>query len=210
MSKLQVKTDVMDDIGVGAGLILTAEPTVDSTTHVVTIANDTILGATRGGITFNPNPQVRSRAIDGIASNTVGIHAVDRYEPTLSATFITGDLDVLLKAVGFGDISAEDVLTARHDVKATDYADLWFIELMSDGGSKLYYIKNAICTAGAAIKTNDNGETEIPLTFVGNYDLNDQESAPFTIARIPAPVTPEPTPEPTPTPTPTDNTEEQQ
>lgn len=198
MGKLQVKQDVFNNLGLGAGIITTAEPTVDSTTNEVTINDADILGATRGGGTFNPNPQVRSRSIDGLAANTVQIHAVDRYEPTLSATFITASLEVLLKGVGFGDISAEDVLTARHEVKATDYETIYFVESMSDGGVKIYELDNAICTAGAAVKTNNEGETEIPLTFVGNYTINDQDTPPFKITRV-TPVTP--TPEPTPTPT---------
>lgn len=196
MSRMQVKTDVMNDVGVNAGLILKSAPTVDLTTNTVTIANSSILGATRGGITFNPKPQARSRAVDGIAANTVGIHAVDRYEPTLSGTFITATLEVLLKAVGFGDVDAvTNAIAARHEVKSEDYADLWFYMQMSDGGAEIIKLNNAICTAGADIKTNDNGETEIPLTFVANYALDDQDTPPFSIQRIGAPITPTPEPE---------------
>lgn len=182
---MQVKQNVLNEIGVGAGLLLKARPTITGSS--VTISDDSILGASRGGFTFNPTPSTRSRAIDGLASNTVGIHAVDRYEPTLSGTFITANSDVLLKALGFAD-NTSNVLTARHKVKSTDYVDIWFIQPRTDGGYILIEIKNAVTTTGTNIKTNDNGETEIPLTLVGNYTLASQDTPPFSITIIPASV----------------------
>ena len=198
MSKLQVKQDVFNDMGVGAGLILTSAPTVDQSTNVIKISDSQILGATRGGITFNPNPQSRTRVVDGVASNTVGAHIYDRYEPTISGTFITQNLAVLLKAVGFGDIASQKIVARHEPSTSEDYKDLWFVQRISGGGSQIVKLCNAICTSGSAIKSNDNGETEIPLTFVGNYTLADQDTPPFEIEIVPAPVTP--TPEPTPEP----------
>lgn len=192
MSKLPVKQDVFNNMGVGAGLILTSAPTVDQSTNVITILDSQILGATRGGITFNPNPQPRSRVVDGVASNTVGAHIYDRYEPTISGTFITQNLAVLLKAVGFGDIASQKIVARHEPSTSDDYKDLWFVQRISGGGSQIVKLCNAICTSGSAIKSNDNGETEIPLTFVGNYTLADQDTPPFEIEIVPAPVTPTP------------------
>lgn len=192
MAKLQVKQDVFSELGVGAGLLLSAAPTVNSSTNAITITNGSIIGATRGGFTFNANPQTRSRTVDGLASNTVGAHIIDRYEPTLEGTFITADLDTLKKACGFGDID-DNALTFRHDVKSDDYFDIWFIQRRSDGGAIILNILNASCaiTAGS-LKTTDEGETEISLTFVGNYTLADQDTPPFNIELVDAPVTPTP------------------
>lgn len=188
MAKLNVKQDVFSELGVGAGLLLSAAPTINETTHAITISNSSILGATRGGFTFNPNPSVRSRAVDGLAANTVGAHVIDYYTPTLSGTFITADLPTLKKACGFGDISGND-LTFRHDVNtSSDYFDVWFIQRRSDGGSIILKLSNASCTITAgSIKTNDAGETEISLTFVGNYTIADQDTVPFSIEMVDAP-----------------------
>ena len=194
MSKLQVKSDVFSELGVGAGLLLSSAPTINESTNAITITDASIIGATRGGFTFNPNPQTRARVVDGLASNTVGAHTIDRYEPTLAGTFITADLATLKKACGFGDIS-DNELTFRHDVKSEDYFDVWFIQMRSDGGAIILKLSNASCaiTAGS-LKTTDAGETEISLTFVGNYTIADQDTPPFSIQMVDAPVTPTPTP----------------
>lgn len=196
MVKLQVKQDVFDNMGTGAGLVLDAAPTIDTVTNEITITNSTIIGATRGGITINANPTTRSRAVDGLASNTKGAHIVDRYEPTFSATFITEEPYILLRACGFGDIDANNIMTMRHNVDtstgSTDYIDLYVVETRTDGGANIYHLKNATCTAGANIKTNHEGETEIPLTFIGNYDLEDQNTVPFDMQIVPAPVDAQP------------------
>ena len=190
MSKLPVKQSAMNDLGVGAGLLLTSAPAIDETTHVIEIHDPIILGVTTGGITFNPNPQFRSRTVDGLASNTAGVHTIDRFEPTVSANFLTEDLNVLLKAVGFGDISGNEIIARHTAVIASDYKNLWFLQQKSDGSSVLIKLKNSICTAGSSIKTTSEGETEIPLTFVGNYTIEDQETPPFEITIIPAPMEP--------------------
>lgn len=194
MANLPIKEDVFDELGVGAGILLTEKPTIDPDTNEITVDNASILGATRGGFTFNPTPQSRERSVDGLAPNTVGAAIIDYYRPTLTATFITANPKMFGLALGLGDITGYAV-NYRHNIKSADYHDYYILQALSGGGAYLLHIINGLAqTNGSTIRTNANGETEVPVTIVGNYSLSDQDTAPYDLEFIPAPV--EPTPEP--------------
>lgn len=167
------------NIQLGAGAILKTKYTKGTT-----LSADNILSATNGGITVNIVPEYFTPAIDGNYDNIKGTgKTVARYTVTLAFTAVEADASVILKALGCAD-EASGVITGRHNIKASDYTDIYAIGEKGDGSIVQVTLKNAMNTNGFNLVTANNGNGGIAFNISANYDVNSLNTPPFEIETI--------------------------
>lgn len=169
------------NLQLGAGAVLKSAYT-DSTS----LSASNILSATNGGATFSAVPTFFVPTVDGMFENIKGAgKTITNWAVTLSFTAVEASAEVLLKALGCADQDGTTgVITGRHTISPSDYADLYFIAEKGDGSVIQITIKNAMNTSGLSLQTANNGNGGISFTFSGNYDISDLETPPFEIKTI--------------------------
>lgn len=153
----------------------------------VTIDEDDIIGATRGGGSFSAVPTIHQVAVDGAPTYVKGLERVDDWVVTLSvSSFLEFTADSLALALGVGVTkSTDDVsdtkITVSNTVKAGDYQNIYWVGDLSNGKNVVIHLKNCLNLTGLTITANDRGEGTYPLTFTAHYAVDDLETAPFDI-----------------------------
>lgn len=147
-----------------------------------------LLGATRGGGSFESVPSIRSIEIDGVKGRAKGLQVIDAWEVKMIASVLEVTAEGIAKALVASDLDVStslvhDILTARNDIALTDYVDnITFIGKKSGTATPvIIQIYNAINTKGLALKTEDKGEAVIEMEFQGHYDTTDLDTPPFKI-----------------------------
>jgi hypothetical protein len=152
-----------------------------------TLSADNILSATRGGGTLNITPAYRTRSIDGIPANTKEAKAVDSIGVTASFVALEITPELVRRACGVADLdTANKIITLRHEVKTTDFEDLYWLGEVSDGRKVQITFKNAFNENGLSLRTQPNNEGELSLSFSGNYSVADLDTPPVEIEFIDA------------------------
>ena len=169
------------NLQLGAGAILKS-----AYVSGTSLSASNILSATNGGMTFSAVPTFFTPTVDGIFDNVKGAgRTITNWAVTLSFTAVEADAEVLLKALGCADQDGTTgVITGRHTIKATDYADLYAIAEKGDGSIIQITIKNALNTNGLSLQTVNNGNGGISFTISGNYDISALDTPPFEIKTI--------------------------
>ena len=146
-----------------------------------------ILSATRGGGNIAITPVYRTRTIDGVPANTKEAKAVDSVNVTASFIALEITPELIKRACGVADIDeAGKIITLRHEVKTTDFEDLYWIGEVSDGRKVQITFKNAFNENGLSLRTQPNNEGELSLSFSGNYSVADLDTPPVEIEFIDA------------------------
>lgn len=132
-----------------------------------------LIGATRGGGTFQCTPNTRSIEADGKREEWVGSSVNDGWTIKLTTTLLEITSDNLKRAVGTADVTnatSKHTVKIRTDIKETDYIDslVWVGD--TSKGLVLISIKNALNTAGATLTWTDKGEGTIPVEFTAHQD----------------------------------------
>lgn len=169
------------NLQLGAGVILKTKYTTGGT-----ISSANILSATNGGMTFSAVPTFFTPTVDGIYENVKGAgRRITNWVVTLSFTAVEAEADVLLKALGCAtQDGTTGVITARHTISSSDYADLYAIGERGDGKLIQITIKNGLNTSGLSLQTVNDGNGGISFTITGNYDVSNLETPPFEIEII--------------------------
>ena len=170
--------NTFEKIGLNAGVLL------NKFTSVEAIADEDIIGATRGGSTITVPATMRNIAVDGVRDNTVGNYVVDDWRPTFAFTLLTTNKEKAQMALGVADITEDGKVVPRHKVTTEDFKDYYWVGERSDGKAIVMCLKNAISTGGLSWRATDKGEVESTITLTGNYTTSDQESAPFWMQEI--------------------------
>ena len=150
-----------------------------------TLVESNILSATRGGATISITPVYRTRVIDGVPTNTKEAKAVDSVSVTASFVALEVTPELLKKALGVADVN-ENTISVRHNVKDEDFADLYWIGEISDGRKAQITFKNAFNENGLSLRTAQNNEGELSMSFSGNYSAVDLDTPPVVIEFIDA------------------------
>lgn len=146
---------------------------------------DNVVSATNGGISFSAVPTIFTPSVDGMFDNIKGAgKRVINWAVTLSFTAVEAEALVLQKALGIADVSESGVITGRHEIKTSDYSDLYTIAEKGDGSVIQITLKNAINTNGLNLTTTNNGNGGIAFTISANYDITDLDTPPFEIETI--------------------------
>lgn len=183
MKYTKIPETTFKNIQLNAGVLLSAFDPVTAT-----VANESIIGATTGGINFTATPTFSDYGedIDNCPKNMKELKKLDSWEISLSGTYVTVDANAVKALVGAADVSGNKI-TPRNDLKLTDFTDVWWVGDYSDqngetnGGFVAIHMMNALSTGGFAIQSSDNGKGNFAFTYTAHYSMAAQDTVPFEV-----------------------------
>ena len=183
MKYTKIPETAFKNIQLNAGVLLSAfDP------GTAEVANESIIGATTGGVNFTATPTFSDYGedIDNCPKNMKELKKLDSWEISLSGTYVTVDANAVKALVGAADVSGNKI-TPRNDLKLTDFTDVWWVGDYSDqngetnGGFVAIHMMNALSTGGFAIKSSDNGKGNFAFTYTAHYSIDAQDTVPFEV-----------------------------
>ena len=183
MKYTKIPETTFKNIQLNAGVLLSA-----FNPESATVANESIIGATTGGVNFTATPTFSDYGedIDNCPKNMKELKKLDAWEISLSGTYITVDANAVKTLVGAADVSGNKI-TPRNDLKLTDFTDVWWVGDYSDqngetnGGYVAIHMMNTLSTGGFAIKSSDNGKGNFAFTYTAHYSMSAQDTVPFEV-----------------------------
>lgn len=178
--KTGLTSRTIKSLQLNAGVLLT------SYTKGEDISEEDILGATRGGGSFNAVPEIHQAAVDGAPTYTKGLERCDGWNVNLTFTMVEFTAAAIVRALGTGASSevvesTDTKITAVTNILTTDYKDIYWVGDTSDGKNVVILVKNAMNTSGLALTLSDKGEGTFGLTLQGHHDISSLDDAPFEI-----------------------------
>ena len=183
MKYTKIPETTFKNLQLNAGVLLSA-----FNPESATVANESIIGATTGGVNFTATPTFSDYGedIDNCPKNMKELKKLDAWEINMSGTYITVDANAVKTLVGAADVS-ENKITPRNDLKLTDFTDVWWVGDYSDqngetnGGFVAIHMMNTLSTGGFAIKSSDNGKGNFAFTYTAHYSMDAQDTVPFEV-----------------------------
>ena len=183
MKYTKIPETTFQNLQLNAGVLLSAfNPTS------ATVADESIIGATTGGVNFTATPTFSDYGedIDNCPKNMKELKKLDSWEISMSGTYITVDANAVKSLVGAADVSGNKI-TPRNDVLLSDFTDIWWVGDYSDkngetnGGFVAIHMMNTLSTGGFAIKSSDNGKGNFAFTYTAHYSMDAQGTVPFEV-----------------------------
>ena len=184
MKFTQIPTTAMAELQLNAGILL-------SSFTPATAEVSGIIGATTGGIKFSATPTYSDfgEDIDNCPKNMMELKRQDSIEVKIAGTFITISPATAKKLMAAADIDTSDQtkITPRNDLKAEDFADIWWVGDYSDkngatnGGFVALHVMNALNTGGFQLQSGDKSKGQFPFEFTGHYSINAQSVVPYEV-----------------------------
>lgn len=183
MKYTKIPETTFQNLQLNAGVLLsTFNPTS------ATVANESIIGATTGGVNFTATPTFSDYGedIDNCPKNMMELKKLDSWEISMSGTYVTVDANAVKSLVGAADVSGNKI-TPRNDVLLSDFTDIWWVGDYSDkngetnGGFVAIHMMNALSTGGFAIQSSDNGKGNFAFTYTAHYSMDAQDTVPFEV-----------------------------
>lgn len=183
MKYTKIPETTFKNLQLNAGVLLSA-----FNPESATVANESIIGATTGGVNFTATPTFSDYGedIDNCPKNMMELKKLDSWEISLSGTYVTVDANAVKALVGAADVSGNKI-TPRNDLKITDFTDVWWVGDYSDqngetnGGFVAIHMMNALSTGGFAIQSSDNGKGNFAFTYTAHYSMSAQGTVPFEV-----------------------------
>lgn len=187
MKYTQIPQDTFNNIQLNAGVLLKGFAPESGTLK----ATD-ILGATSGGVNFTATPSFidYGEDIDNCPKNMKELKQLDGWEAKMSGTFVTVTAELAAKLTGAAD-TATDKVTPRNELKASDFADLWWVgdySAVNEDGTKgasagfcAIRLLNSLSTGGFQIQSGDKAKAQFAFEFTGHYSMEHPETVPFEI-----------------------------
>lgn len=181
----RVPEDLWKNIQMNAGIVVKGFDPTDG-------SYDSIIGATDGGVSFNPNPEFydMGEGIDNLPANTMQLKKIRSYDPTLSGTFksLTEELLEMLNAAVDTDGTGPIHIVPRMELTEADFeedvtliADYSDVNTGANAGWLAVRIFNALNTTGFQWQTQNQDKGQFSFEFHGHYDLTDLDQVPFDI-----------------------------
>ena len=183
MKYTKIPETTFQNLQLNAGVLLSAfNPTS------ATVANESIIGATTGGVNFTATPTFSDYGedIDNCPNNMMELKKLDSWEISMSGTYVTVDANAVKALVGAADVTGNKI-TPRNDLELTDFTDIWWVGDYSDkngetnGGFVAIHMMNALSTGGFAIQSSDNGKGNFAFTYTAHYSMSAQGTVPFEV-----------------------------
>ena len=183
MKYTKIPEATFQNLQLNAGVLLS---TFDPGT--ATVANESIIGATTGGVNFTATPTFSDYGedIDNCPKNMMELKKLDSWEISMGGTYVTVDANAVKSLVGAADVSGNKI-TPRNDVLLSDFTDVWWVGDYSDkngetnGGFVAIHMMNALSTGGFAIQSSDNGKGNFAFTYTAHYSMSAQDTVPFEV-----------------------------
>ena len=180
----QIPTTAMEEMQLNAGVLLSS-----LTPPSAEVSG--IIGATTGGIKFSAIPTYSDfgEDIDNCPKNMMELKRQDSVEVKISGTFVTVSATTAKKLMAAADVVTSDQtkITPRNDLKASDFADLWWVGDYSDkngennGGFVAIHVMHALNTGGFQLQTGDKSKGQFPFEFTGHYSIDAQDVVPYEV-----------------------------
>lgn len=144
-----------------------------------------VLGATRGGGSFECTPETRTVEADGMRYPFKGSTVNDLWTIKLKTTLLETTPENFAHALMCADVDTEGGKTTvrvRTSIEDADYINsvCWIGD--TSKGYVLIKLDNALNLTGATFTFTDKGEGTLPVEFQAhNASLEDQDHAPFEI-----------------------------
>ena len=183
MKYTKIPETTFQNLQLNAGVLLSA-----FNPESATVANESIIGATTGGVNFTATPTFSDYGedIDNCPKNMKELKKLDSWEISMSGTYVTVDANAVKALVGAADVSGNKI-TPRNDLELTDFTDIWWVGDYSDkngetnGGFVAIHMMNALSTGGFAIQSSDNGKGNFAFTYTAHYSMSAQGTVPFEV-----------------------------
>ena len=183
MKYTKIPETTFQNLQLNAGVLLS-----DFDPETATVANESIIGATTGGVNFTATPTFSDygEAIDNCPKNMMELKKLNAWEISMSGTYVTVDVNAVKALVGAADASGNKI-TPRNGLKLSDFTDVWWVGDYSDqngetnGGYVAIHMMNALSTGGFAIKSSDNGKGNFAFTYTAHYSMDAQDTVPFEV-----------------------------
>ena len=183
MKYTKIPETTFQNLQLNAGVLLSA-----FNPESATVANESIIGATTGGVNFTATPTFSDYGedIDNCPKNMKELKKLDAWEISMSGTYVTVDANAVKALVGAADVSGNKI-TPRNDLELTDFTDIWWVGDYSDkngetnGGFVAIHMMNALSTGGFAIQSSDNGKGNFAFTYTAHYSMSAQGTVPFEV-----------------------------
>lgn len=187
MKYTKIPADTFKNLQLNAGVLLES---FDVDTQ--TLAANSIVGATSGGVSFTAVPSFTDfgEDIDNCPKNMKEMKKLDSWEAKMSGTFASVSKSLAKTLVGAADLEGSKI-TPRNDLAAADFSDLWWVgdysEVNEDGTSTgkagfiAIHLLNSLSTGGFSIQSSDKGKGQFEFEFTGHYSMEDQDKVPFEV-----------------------------
>ena len=183
MKYTKIPETTFKNLQLNAGVLLS-----DFNPETAVVANESIIGATTGGVNFTATPTFSDYGedIDNCPKNMMELKKLDSWDITMSGTYVTVDVNAVKALVGAADVSSNKI-TPRNDLKLSDFTDVWWVGDYSDqngqtnGGFVAIHMMNALSTGGFAIQSSDNGKGNFAFTYTAHYSMDAQDTVPFEV-----------------------------
>ena len=187
MKYTKIPTDTFKNLQLNAGVLLKS---FDVDTQ--TMAADSIVGATSGGVSFTAVPSFIDfgEDIDNCPKNMKEMKKLDSWEAKMSGTFASVSKSLAKTLVGTADLSGSKI-APRNALADADFTDLWWVgdysEVNEDdtstgkAGFIAIHLLNSLSTGGFSIQSSDKGKGQFEFEFTGHYSMEDQDKVPFEV-----------------------------
>ena len=183
MKYTKIPETTFQNLQLNAGVLLR-----DFNPETATVTNESIIGATTGGVNFTATPNFSDYGedIDNCPKNMKELKNLGYWDINMSGTYVTVDANNVKSLVGAADVSGNKI-TPRNDLKLTDFTDVWWVGDYSDqngetnGGFLAIHMMNALSTGGFAIQSSDNGKGNFAFTYTAHYSMSAQDTVPFEV-----------------------------
>ena len=182
----KLPTDAFENIQLNAGILLS-----DFEPATATIKQESILGATSGGINFTATPSYSDfgEDIDNCPKNTKELKHIESIEVKMSGTFITMKASTAKMLAGSADIDTKDAthIVPRADIVDSDFQDVWWVGDYStktgenNGGYCAIHMMNGLNTGGFQIQSTDKAKGQFAFEFTGHFSISDVSKVPYEV-----------------------------
>lgn len=132
--------------------------------------NQSIIGITRGGSTFNVEPEWKNVERDGNRGPEKGLRRLINLVATLSVNMMDLNGENIKDAVAVADVDGDEV-NPKLTLEDSDYLDnITIVGEKLGGGFIQISLKNALSTEGIEINFEDKEESVVETTFTAHFD----------------------------------------
>lgn len=172
----KISTEAFKEIQFDAGMVLSKFDLKGTTA----IADEDIVCTTSGGIQVSLTPSYTDYGedIDNVPTNMMELKEIESWEAKMTFTCLSTSLKAIKIAIGAADI-ADNKVTPRAELKTSDFADIYWVGDMKDGGWACCKLLNALGTGGFSLQTTKKGKGQISVELTGHVSINAQDVVPM-------------------------------
>jgi len=130
------------------------------------------LGITRGGTTFNVEPEYKDLERDGARGKEKGLRRIINLDVTLTTNIMSLTKETMKDVLGASSVEGS-IVKSKLDIDDTDYIDnVTVVGETMEGNYVRITVKNALSDQGIDITLEDKEETAVEVAFSGHFDPN--------------------------------------